>query len=125
MPDVASRVNDTLYQFLLDAGKLVGVNFACAMRFFGINFYVSLSIFTMKLFRNRHVTMRNENPQPDIRTPSFSLFDLKRPFLRPSPTFRLIDFSRKFSFPVENCNLIPQRNCDRFSRSSLLPRIVG
>jgi hypothetical protein len=27
----------------------------------------------MKLFRNRHVTMRNENPQPDIRTPSFAL----------------------------------------------------
>jgi hypothetical protein len=32
-----------------------------------------LSIFTMKLFRNRHATMRSENPQPGIRTPSLLL----------------------------------------------------
>jgi hypothetical protein len=37
----------------------------------------------------------------------------------------LIGFPGKTQFfPVKNCNLIPQRNCDRFSRSSLNPRIV-
>lgn len=42
----------------------------------------------------------------------------------PAFTNRLVDWlSPKITFQVEHRNLIPQRNCDRFSRSSMNPQV--
>jgi hypothetical protein len=76
----------------------------------------------MKLSRDRS-TVRSENRWPSIRTPSLRSPEGEHLFSSLHQLGESIGFILLISQQAENCNLIPQRNCDRFSRSSMDPLV--
>jgi hypothetical protein len=72
----------------------------------------------MKLSRDRQ-TVRSEKPCPSIRTPSLRSPEGEHLFSGLHQLDGSIGLVRLIIQQAENCNLIPQRNCDRFSRSSM------
>jgi hypothetical protein len=75
----------------------------------------------MKLSRPRLTRARSEKPVAKYSDSKFTPPEGEHLFSSLHQLDGLIGFALLMTQQAENCNLIPQRNCDRFSRSSMNP----